>query len=413
MKLNIPVKKMINAIENGGIASLTKESQDEERKRIRPTDACVKISFTESSGFLTFESSSPKISVLYSIPMGEDIKVDKDGSFCVDTETYLKLLGTLPPTSNLSINYSEDKVESKDEKTNLIQANGKITTISKSEKAGERKGKNETFPVGEFSNTNYDSKDVLFTIKSKQLQKAISSVAFSVDSSDLSDLLDRIAIVIKDGQTYFAGTDGRRCAVWVVEPSEIEYKSEKAKDLKMLINAELLSKAVKVFDDGDNIDFIDCGNDEHVILSSPNTKIRMCIASAEVKDSYPNFIGVVGIQAPYETIVDKDDMVSAINFVTLYNQEKCVAYIKDGETSIKIEPARRGEDPEHAIVNCEKISKPLDNPVAISNEFLSEVFKKIDGDKIKISFTAEAKKIKIESLINKNFVYLMQSMTNS
>lgn len=406
-KLSIPLKTMISSIDKGGMASLTEEAMEEDRKKIRPADSCVKISSTQTKGSITFESSSPKVSILYVLPTNDEIKTDGDVAFCVNTETYLKMLETLPASSSLVISHTEDaeKVENK--------PSGKIATVAKSENVEKRKGKNETFSINDFSETNYDFNDILFTVKAEQLKKAVSSVAFAVDADAPSDLLDRIAIVIKDNKAYLAGTDGRRCAVWSIDSQDVEIKSDKAKDAKILINADLLCRVVKVFENEDKVDFIDVGDDEHVILSTPNLKARVCITSSNVKDAYPNFIGISGIKTPFEAVIDKPDLTSAINFVGLYNQEKSLLYIKEGEKSIRVEAARRGEDPESAMVNCDPITKSLEHPVAISNEFLKDVFKKIEGDKIKLSFTNEAKKIKVESLISDRFIYLMQSMTNS
>ena len=90
MKMTIPWKKLLESVEKSSIGALTKESQDEDRKKIRPTDACLKISTNKNS--VVFESSSQEASVFYSIPVGEDMVVELDGSFCVEASQYLKML---------------------------------------------------------------------------------------------------------------------------------------------------------------------------------------------------------------------------------------------------------------------------------------------------------------------------------
>ena len=90
MKMSIPLKKFLDSVEKSSIGALTNDSQDEDRKKIRPTDACIKISTNKSE--VVFESSSQEASAFYSIPVGGDVIVELDGSFCVEVSQYLKTL---------------------------------------------------------------------------------------------------------------------------------------------------------------------------------------------------------------------------------------------------------------------------------------------------------------------------------
>lgn len=409
MKITVPLKTLVDIMEKSAVGALTKESQDEERKKIRPTDSCVRIS-TGKGNSIVFESSSPKVSVLCSIPKSDDVTVEKEGSCCVEASSYLKVLKSLSGKYSMQITYEENENYGKDSFAGVVQPNGKITSIAIENKNQKRKGKDDTFPVKEFSEVDYSHNKVLFSVNAKMLKDSIDKVIFAIDPTDLSDLLDRVAIVVSNKTVYFAGTDGKRCAIFSLQNNDkdIEVKCE---EQKILIDGELLKTSCKSFEDGDKIDVIDCEDKEHIVLASEKIKIRLCIASEEIKQLFPNFLNILRIECPTTIMANKEDLEEAIGFLSLYNVDKSIFHVDDGKSEIKVDAARRGSDPETALVSCEKIGKSLNNPVAMSNKFIIDGCKKINADKIKISFSADEKKIKMQSPTDANFVYLMQSMT--
>jgi DNA polymerase III sliding clamp (beta) subunit (PCNA family) len=178
-----------------------------------------------------------------------------------------------------------------------------------------------------------------------------------------------------------------------------------------LIDGILLKNSCKFFDDDEKIEIIDCEDKEHIILFSEKIKIRLCIASDEVKQQFPNFLNILNIVLPITLVADKADLLEAVEVLSLYNAEKSISYITGVKSEFKIDAARRGTDPETALAECEPITASLENPIAMSNSFIIDGCKKISGPKVKLSFTKDEKKIKMESPTDTNFVYLMQSMT--
>jgi DNA polymerase III sliding clamp (beta) subunit (PCNA family) len=411
MKITVPLKTLAEFVEKSAVGALTSDAQDEERKKIRPTDSCVRI--TASKDSISFESSSPEISALYSMPKDDSVIIDKEGSFCVEASHYLKVLKTLSSSRySIQISYEENKNYGKDAFGGIIQPNGKITTIAvdNKNKAERRKLHDDTFPVSEFTQVDYNHSKVLFSIGAKTLKDSIDRVMFATDPTDLSELLDRVAIVVSGKKIYVAVTDGKRVAIVFVDENgkDVEIKSN---DQKILIDGILLKNSCKSFDDDEKIEIIDCEDKEHIILFSEKIKIRLCIASDEVKQQFPNFLNILNIVLPITLVADKADLLEAVEVLSLYNAEKSISYITGVKSEFKIDAARRGTDPETALAECEPITASLENPIAMSNSFIIDGCKKISGPKVKLSFTKDEKKIKMESPTDTNFVYLMQSMT--
>lgn len=411
MKIKVPLKTLVEFVEKSAIGALTVEAQDEERKKIRPTDSCIKISATKDA--ISFESSSPEVAALYSVTKDESMTIDQEGSFCVEASHYLKLLKTLSASRySIQISYDENKDYGKDSFSGIIQPNGKITTIAidNKNKSERRKLKDDTYPVAEFTQVDWNHNKVLFSIGAKTLKASVDQVLFATDPSDLSEMLDSVGVVVSGKKIYIAGTDGKRCAIFSVgeDGKDVEIKSD---DQKILIGGELLKNCCKSFDDDEKIKVIDCEDKEHIILASEKIKIRLSVASDEVKQQFPNFLNILNIVLPITIVADKADLLEAVEVLSLYNAEKSISYIKEVQSEIKINAARRGTDPETALAECEPIATSLDNPIAMSNSFIIDGCKKISGPKVKLSFTKDEKKIKMESTTETNFVYLMQSMT--
>lgn len=412
MKITMPLKQLRDAVEKSSLAALTKDAQDDERKKSKPTDSCVKITATKD--LVVFESSSPKLSALYSMPTDESIIVDQGGVCCIEASVYLKLLNILSKNYIIEITQEDNKDYAKDS-SGIIQSNGILTTRVIKNGKEKRRVHNDTFPIDGFTQVDYKHSKVLFSIRAKTLMECVGQVLFATDPKDLSDMLDNVAIVVLDNKIHFAGTDGKRCAIY--SPDEMDCVIEKNSQ-EILINGLLLKKSYEPFDVDEIIDVIDCEDQEHVIFSSGNAKVRLRIASTEVKQKFPNIAANI-LQHAYPTsiVVDKADLLEAIVFLSHYSTERLIIYANKGESDIKIEEVNKKKAPDdlsNALVKCNQpIMSSLLNPICLELRHIQEGGKKISGKEIKISFSKDEKKIKMESTKDTRFIYMFQTVINS
>lgn len=405
MKITMPLKKLSKAVEVASPAALTKKAQDNDRKQIKPTDSCIKISANKDN--VMFESSSPTVSVRHTLPIEEGIVIEQEGSICSDAKGYLKLMDTLKSDYSIQITSEENKKDDKESSSWIVQPNGRITTLAIQDNIEKRKGFNNTYPVAEFTAVDYNHNKVLFSITTKALKASVGKVIFVTDPNDSSHIYDNIAIFVLDNKIYFAGTDGKRCAIYAADEMDaiIELDNQ-----KILINAELLQKACKSFGNA-IIEVIDCEDQEHIMLSSGNTKVRLRMASEKIKQPFPNISGLLKLDFPTTIVANKAELLNGIEFLRQYNSAKSTYYFKNGKSEIKIEATNRENEAVIAIVECEKISTRIVHPVAMSNSFVMDYLKKIKGGKVKISITSDEKRIKMVSANDNSFIYLMQRMT--
>ena len=285
-----------------------------------------------------------------------------------------------------------------------------MTTIAIENKNETRRGIQDTFPADGFTEVDYRHNKVLFSIGAKLLKKCVDKVIFATDPKDFADRLGNVAISVSENKISFMGTDGRRCALYSLSAGDKDV-AIKANNQKILIDAKLLKKCCRSFDSDETIEAIDCEDGEHVILGADNTKVRLRVASEIAKQEFPSVINILSLAWPTTIVADKTSLSKAIEFLRLYNPEKSIFYVKEGKSEIKIDAARRGTDPETALAKCEPIKASLANPVAMSNKFIVDCCKKIIGSVVKISFTKDERKIRMESTTDKHFVYFMQAMT--
>lgn len=413
MKITMPLKQLRNAVEKASIAALTKDAQDEERKKTKPTDSCVIITATKDN--IIFESTSDNISVLHSIPKDENIVIEQKGSFCTEASHYLQLLNTLSADKYLiQISYEENNKYAKDASIEIIKPNGKIftTVIDKITKYEKRTLIDDTFPISEFARIDYKHNTVLFSIKAKYLKEGIDRIIFATDSKDPNDMFDNVSIYAFDNKIHFAGTDGKRCAIYSVD--EMDAIVEENNQV-ILINGLLLKKSYEPFDADEIIDVIDCGN-KHVILSSGDTKVRLNIGSEELKHNFPDINRLSKSDFPTSIVVSNADLLEAINFLSHYTTERLTIYATKGETDIKIEAVNRGKEPDdlaNALVQCNEKIMDLHNPIILKLQHLQAGVKKITGKQIKISFSKNEQKIRMESTKNNRFIYIFQAIKST
>ena len=404
MKITIPSKKLLKAAKVASTGAMTKKAQDEDRKKLKPTDSCIRISANKDN--VMFESSSQTMSVRHTVPVEDDTIVEINGNICTDAKGYLKLLDSLEGNYSIRIASEENKKDDKESSIGIVQPNGIIRTIAIQDNIEKRKGFNDTYPVAEFIAVDYNHNKVLFSIHAKALQVSVGKIKFATDPNDSSGVSDNIAIFV-DNKIYFAGTDGKRCAIYAVDEMNAIIEKD---NQKILINAELLKKACQCFEN-DIIEVIDYEDQEHIIFSSGDTKVRLHMASEEVKQQYPNISGLLKLDFPTTIVADKKDLLSAVKLLGSYNPEKSVFYFENGKSEIRLEAANRANEPVKAMVECDKISTKTTNPFALSNAFVKDFLTKIKGDKVQIFINADTKKSKMVSVNDDNFIYFMQCMS--
>jgi len=402
MKITMPAKQLRDAVEKSSLGALTKKAQDRDRKIIMPTDACIKIS--ASNDAVTFESSSQDASVLLELKDYSAVAVKENGAFCVDAKDYLKLLKTIPEDCTVNISYETNYTYGKDPLEHALpRPNGMITTVAIDSNSQKRIGRNDAYPVDDFKEVDYCTHNLkLFTIKAESLRKCISRVLFASAKPD--ELWDGIAIYISDGKIVFACTDGKRCAM-ITADEDVKATVNQT----ILVNGKLMKDACRAFDDDAIINIYKCEDPKHIFLCAYNTKIILATASANEAQGFPKCLSLHKHDYPISVVIDKADLLDAVNFVSQYNSEKSVFYIIKGMSEIKIEAAYSGDDPDKAIVRCAPITASLKKPVAMSNQFLIDACKKISGD-VRFSFTKDEKKIRMDSSDDPRFVHFMQAM---
>jgi DNA polymerase III sliding clamp (beta) subunit (PCNA family) len=414
MKMSIPTKTMNDAMKKSSIAALVPEAQDEEKKKINPTNACVRVRYSQGKGVVVFESSSPPVSIIHAVTIDENIKGEDGLSFCVDAAEYSELLSRLPVKSALEIQHSKIKTE-QDDGSEVINPDGKLITIINSEDEKIGNAKNNTFPVEHFTNVNYNFNDVLMSTKASTLKKAIKSVVFATDSQyETAHAMAYVAFLIKDNKVHCAGTNGRRCAIFSIDGENIKLSSDRlpadGQDIKLLFNPDIITKVIEAFDDEDEIRFVLTDVEEQIILASPKTMARICMPPSGTANKYPNFLVALDMQTPTNVVVNRKDLITALNVAELYNKEKSLIIIKESQKRIRIEAARRGDEAEGMSASCDLTTFTAEKPIGISNRYLQDGLKKTDDEEVKMSFDDAFSKIKIEPKTKVGYTYIMQSM---
>jgi len=96
-----------------------------------------------------------------------------------------------------------------------------------------------------------------------------------------------------------------------------------------------------------------------------------------------------------------------------YTTERLTIYANKGESDIKIEAVNSGKEPDdlaNALVQCKERIMDLHNPIILTLQHLQAGAKKITGKGIKISFSTDEQKIRMESTKDSRFIYMFQAI---
>jgi len=411
MKITLPLKQLKDAVEKASVAALTQKAQDKDRKLTKPTDSCVRVSASKDS--IVFESSSQGISALHSVQTGGGVSVGQEGACCVEASRYLRILQALPKGCLIEISQEDKKgCVNESPESKVIEPSGTITTVAFENKSEKRRGNDDTFPVDGFTQVDYAGGRVLFSIQAKLLTKCVDRVLFAINSNDIAGLYDNVAILVFDNKILFVGTDGRKCAVYSVVADEKDCATI-LDGQEILVGGKLLKNSCKSFGNREIIDVIGCEDGEHVILAGENTRVRLLMAPAKIKQQYPDAANLLNLACPVSIVVDRADLLEAVEVLSLRNPGRSIYHIKKGKSQIRITTAARGDDPDPdmATAECESIAASPTNPVALENEFVVDGCEKIAGSKVRISFSKDEKKIRMESPSDARFVYFFQAST--
>jgi DNA polymerase III sliding clamp (beta) subunit (PCNA family) len=407
MKFTIPNGLIKAAIRKGGVSAMTSEAKNKDQLMTQPTLNCVKIHADDKS--IVFESSVPAISSKFTIPVADGIKVDSEGGVCVLADWLLKSCEST--SDEYTISFDSAVVEKvSDENQGEIKHTSKILMQALADK-GKCKvkwtapGYSETV----FPEASYDkSKDPIISCNAAVFKGIMEDVIFSANLSDSLELLDNVAINREAGKMVMATCDGKRSVLKVIDPKSVKIGKGSG---TTLVKAGLLLKAISAFDSDEELSLQDAGDGQNVVLTSTNLEFKISMAPTNLRKKFPSVSNMLAMETDLGFVVAKADLIRELTPAMAENSETA-KYTIDAKKGISILTTNDGNGTtSEAFMDIEELPKSLKNGhIFMSTIFLLDMVKRIPGKSVKISFTEDERKIKVEDPSDPAYVYIMMRM---
>jgi DNA polymerase III sliding clamp (beta) subunit (PCNA family) len=410
MKIVITNGRIRKALEKGGAAAFTKEATDDDNLKISPTLNCVRLVPTEEG--LTLESHVSQMSVKHSIPAGADLTVEDSQPICFDVGWVLRsCCMTAPDDRNLVLETGELPNGIPEKEEGQVVANGSVTvSVQDQQERTLSSWDDRTFSADDFSETSYAEGEHFATVKASLMKKLIDDVIFTADLSDYMEMLDNLALSKIGGRLMLCCTDGKRFIIRKAPEGSVQLSEG---DITCLVKADLLKRAVSVFEDDDEIRIHDGGDGLSMLFLSENTSARIAMPPAHARQKFPDVKKVLDLPMEFSFTVARSSLIEGLGYASKINRERGEYVLVSGEQSFSIKSSNEGSTKknESTVFTAEPVPQSVagDHIYLSSGPFL-EFAKRIVGDTVKLSITPDERRVKVEDTEDSDYVYYLQRM---
>jgi DNA polymerase-3 subunit beta len=323
---------------------------------------------------LIIKSTDIKVNFETKVP----VTVVEDGSTTVFGDKFLGILSRIPD--------GDVEFYQKDSKILIKTAKKKIEYQKKSIAS-------DKFP--EFPVPNADS---AFELPVKEFKEMVTQTVFAVSDDEIRYFMNGVLFEKQENKFIMVGTDGRRLAY-----IETETGAEVKDFSGVIIPPKILNIILKH------------SGDEGLISISISDKIVFFkfgayqFSSVLIEGQFPNYRRVIPETQTYSLVIDRLEMIEALNRVSLMVEQKSrrvYIEVKTGTIFVSSEGNDIGDAKEE--ISCKYEGE--DVSIALNYRYIEEPLKVMDEKEIIVYFTEATRAITIKPLPEKNFFHIVMPM---
>lgn len=419
LKLVLSLPVLERAIRCARRAAIPANNRSVEDLRL---ENCIRIS--AKNGAITLESSQSQFSARHVVPAdGSDALIIADGAACVSVKTLqdcFKKIGeaqaisitTCPATRNDNVAVPVPVKKSRKEKKVQVPPFGRMEVGFISHRGSLITASIDTISPSGFGDLGFPDiadLDVIFTGKASCLRKPYSDISFSANPDDPRENFNKLAIFMNPEGVYFLAADGRRCAI--VKSTAEKFDSYACVDatLPILIELKYLAQALTSLSNNDPIALAVSRDRSHAYILSGTTSYRMAMAGEQTRTSYPTICKLINMEVGASVLIDRKELLTASNMLYNVSSDRCMLSYRENEILISanslmaLKKAAGSVDFEW---NSEARLKGTDFCFNTGN--LIDGLNKMSEEKVKLSFTIDERKIKMENESDPRLTYYLQ-----
>lgn len=241
-------------------------------------------------------------------------------------------------------------------------------------------------------------KDVTLTLKQKVLKEMIKMTSFSVAQDMTRPILTGILMEVSKNIINMVALDGYRMAIKKYASEELLTKN--LDDFSVVIPGTTANELLRVMEDSDDdVSISFTGN--QILFEFNGTKV----ISKLLDGNYMNYKAVIPKDFKSVVIVDKDDLIGAIDRASLLasNKSNLIKFTFNERELVISSNSEKGKMSER--LNIEIEGNLIE--IAFNSRYLLEALRVIDSEKIKMSMINSINPMIITPIENDDYLYMV------
>jgi DNA polymerase III subunit beta len=312
-------------------------------------------------------------------------KVEKEGSFTVDSKIFSDYINLLP-----------------NKKIDLVLEEGFLKVSCENYKTKIKTENHEDFPlIPQIEKKNTKS------AKIKDFKKALSKVVFAVASNESRVELSGVLFTFNGNKLILAATDSYRLA-----EKEVDIKNEevdKKEEKKIIVPAKTVQEVLRILSGldhstDDKSEIIFYINDNQILFTIDGTEL----ISRLIEGQYPDYRQIIPATGKTSSIISRSELVRAIKTSAIFSKtgiNDINLDFPEGKNQIIVSAASGSAGENIAIVEAE--TKGVDNSTIINYQYFLDGLNNIDEDNVKIEVVDGNTPCLIKPLNEKGYIYII------
>ena len=420
MKVTISKKDLDLVVSRACLAAMTEEGQSEISRANNETRGCVRIKAEGNK--ISFDSSVSRFSARYEVPVveGTDSAILVEGETCIPAKELKTVAAKIPDGYKVSMTFIPKPPEQDKDAPAAYRAllpDGIVEVAGIDGKKVIAKAKIEAYPSSQFADVTYVEADKLALLasgKASCFKAPYNAVSFAINPDDLKEIFDKLAVFTTEDSIIFVGADGHRCSIVQSKTDSFDKIVGKELLVPVLIDSEFLSPLLSSLSDKDPL-VVGMDLTDHVYFCSEGTSYRISMVTEELRKKFPNYKKIMSLPTSAVVTVDRKHLAFSTNMLMVVNKDRGVHSFNNAEMVIKMVGKGFATVKEATGEIAYELTSqdPIKKDICLHTGYLIEGIKKMSCDKIKMSFTPDEKRVRIEDESDPKFLYYMQVMNSN
>ena len=237
-------------------------------------------------------------------------------------------------------------------------------------------------------------------IEAEPFTKAIRQVVSAAAGYETNNLLSGVVCQVNKNILEMAATDGNRLAR--VREVVKNTSTDEENPFEMLISSKVLAELSKIslLVDADLIKI--CKENKKIVITIDKTKVITKLMQGQ----FPKYNQLIPQTFPKEAVVDKADLISALERVAvMVNEKNSIVKFEFADNALKLS----GDSPDAGNSEDEIDIKYMSEPLAIAfnYKFILEFLKIVEAEEIKIQLNSSLSATVFAPCSDEDYLYLV------